>query len=190
VSARLFRLGALALVVAVAKRAHAEEAPVPVPLQADLLVKVAAYDRALPARAGDRVHVLLVRRAGNADAERAVSQMRLALGQVDTIAGLAHDEAVVTWSSPSALAAAVKEQRASIVFFPPGFADDVAGIRGALDGADVLTATAVPDYVARGIVLGFDLVSGKPKILVNLEQAKKQHVAFAAELLKLVKVVP
>jgi len=42
--------------------------------------------------------------------------------------------------------------------------------------------------VPRGIVLGFDLVGGKPKMLVNLGQARKQHVAFMAEVLKLAKV--
>ena len=37
-------------------------------------------------------------------------------------------------------------------------------------------------------VLGFDLVSGKSKLLCHLGQAKKQHVAFKAEVLKLMKV--
>jgi hypothetical protein len=34
----------------------------------------------------------------------------------------------------------------------------------------------------------FDLVSGRPKILVNLTQARAQHVAFSAELLKLARI--
>jgi hypothetical protein len=38
------------------------------------------------------------------------------------------------------------------------------------------------------VVLGFDLVSGRPKLLVNLTQAKKQKVDLAAEILKLMKV--
>jgi hypothetical protein len=44
------------------------------------------------------------------------------------------------------------------------------------------------DYVPAGIVLGFDLVSGRPKLVVNLSQARRQHVDFRAEVLKLMKV--
>ena len=43
-------------------------------------------------------------------------------------------------------------------------------------------------HVPKGAVLGFDLVSGKPKLLVHLTQAKKQNAAFKAEALKLMKV--
>src|SRR5439155_13682085 len=38
----------------------AEEVAVPIPLQAELIVKVAEYDRNFVARAGDRVQVLLI----------------------------------------------------------------------------------------------------------------------------------
>jgi len=76
----------------------------------------------------------------------------------------------------------------AIVFVTPGFADDVDAIRGALDGVDVLSASAVADYVPKGVVLGFDLVSGKPKLLVNLTQAKKQQVDLSSDVLKLMKV--
>ena len=43
--------------------------------------------------------------------------------------------------------------------------------------------------VPKGIVLSFDLVSGKPKIVVHLGQAKRQDVQFKAELLKLARVI-
>jgi len=53
----------------------------------------------------------------------------------------------------------------------------------------VLTAGAMTEYVSEGIVLGFDLVSGRPKILVHLEQARKQNVVLTAQLLKLAVIV-
>jgi hypothetical protein len=37
-------------------------------------------------------------------------------------------------------------------------------------------------------VLDFDLISDKPKLLVHLGQARKQKVAFGAEILKLMQV--
>src|SRR5438874_366246 len=53
----------------------------------------------------------------------------------------------------------------------------------------LLTASAVASQVTLGIVLGFDLVSGKPKLLVHLGQARRQHVDLSAEVLKLMRVV-
>jgi hypothetical protein len=149
----------LVAVVLVVRHSRAEDTPVPIGLQAELLAKVAAYDRNLPRRAGDRVRILLLQKPGDADSARVVSQMKT-----------------------------IKADHVAIVFFTPGFADDVEAIRRALVGVDVLSATAVPDYVPRGVVLGFDLVGGKPKLLVNLTQAGKQNVAFMAEVLKMMKV--
>jgi hypothetical protein len=65
---------------------------------------------------------------------------------------------------------------------------EVEGIRTALDGVNVLTVSAVADYVPRGIVLGFDLVGGHPKMLIHLTQARRQHVAFMSDVLKLMQV--
>jgi hypothetical protein len=179
----------LALLVLTTRPAGAEDVRVPISLQAELLSKVAGYDRNLQARAGARVRVLLVQRPGNDDSARAIGQLQSALSQIETIGGLPHDEVVVSWSDAPALAQRVKSQHAAIVFFTPGVADGLDAIRTALDGVDVLSVAAVADYVPRGIVLGFDLVEGKPKLLVNLGQARKQNVAFKAEVLKMMKVV-
>lgn len=170
--------------------AGAEDVPVPIGLQAELLTKVAGYDRNLTARAGDRVRVLLLQKPGDADSARVATQMQSALAQIPTIAGLPHDDAVVAWKGAQALVDAIKTQHVAIVFFTPGFSDDLDAIRNALSGVDVLSAAAAPGYVPRGIVLGFDLVGGKPKLLVHIEQAAKQNVAFRAEVLKMMKVYP
>ena len=51
-----------------------------------------------------------------------------------------------------------------------------------------MTVGAVGSYVKGGIVLGFDLVSGKPKLLVNLTQARRQHVDLSSSVLKLAEI--
>lgn len=178
----------LVVILLVARWSGAEDVPVPLSLQAELLAKVAGYDKNLRARAGDKVRVLLVERPGDADSQRVVVQLRAALERIASIGDMAHEEIVTPWSGPQALATTIRERHAAIVFLSPGFAGDVEGIRDALVGVDVLSATAVSDYVPRGIVLGFDLVSSKPKLLVNLARARKQNVAFSAEVLKIAKV--
>ena len=168
--------------------AFAEESPVPEKLQAELLAKIAAYDRSFTARARDRAHVVIIDRPDDADSVRSATHLEAALRDLPDVGGLPHDEAVVPWPGAAGLADLVRARHAAIVYFTPGFAADLGGIRTALDGVDVLSVAAIPDYVPQGIVLGFDVISGKPKLLVNLSQARRQHVAFMAEILKMAKV--
>lgn len=188
---RLWRAGLLALLAAVTvvRPSAAEEVPVPVNLQAELLAKVSEYDRSFPARAGERAHVLIVMKEGNPDSARVASTMQSALGRRDQIAGLPHDEQVADYTTATDLAVACRERHLAVVYVGPGFSEsDIDAIRTGLEGVDVLTVAAVPQYVEKGIVLGFDLISGRPKLLFNLTQAKKQHVAIRGEALKLMKV--
>jgi hypothetical protein len=167
----------------------ADEIAVPVALQVELMVKVAAYDNNLPSRAGDKVRVLVVTRAGSGDSSRAAAEVTGALAGKATIAGLPHEESAVSYGDAAALARACRSGRTAIVDLTPGFSDaEIGDVARALEGVDVLSVSAVPGYVPRGIVLGFDLVSGKPKLLVHLTQARKQRVALSADVLKLMKV--
>jgi len=165
-----------------------DEVAVPIALQAELVAKVASYDRNLPARAGDRVHVLIVVKAKDDASSAFAKHMESALGGLDKIGGLPHDEVTSPFGGAKALADACRSKRIAIVYLAPGLGEEVPGIRAALDGVNVLSVAADASDVARGIVLGFDLVSGKPKLVVNLTQAKRQHVAFKSEVLKIMKV--
>jgi len=172
-----------------ADRSRAEDAPVPAALQVKLLVKVAGYDKNLSARAGEKVKVLVVLKEGNDDAKRIASQVIAALAEEKEIAGKPIETSSWSFSNAAALKKTIQSQKLAIVYLTPGFgASDAEAIAKELSGVDILTAAAVPTMVPKGIVLGFDLVSSKPKILVNLTQAKKQNVALAAEVLKLAKV--
>lgn len=175
-------------VVCLVTDARADDVAVPPKLQAELLAKVAGYDKNLAARAGDKVHVLIVQKPGDESSASVAAHMQRELQGLGDVGGLPHDEAITAWAGADALAQTIKTSRIAIVYFSSGFRDDVDAIAKALGSADVLSAGAVADYVPKGVVLGFDLVSGKPKLLVNLPQAKKQNVAFRAEVLKLMKV--
>lgn len=166
-----------------------DEAAVPVNLQAELVAKVAAYDRNLPARAGDRVHVVIVVKAKDDGSARFAKHLESALGGVERIAGLPHDELIVAYSNAKALADLCRAKKVAIVYLAPGLGEEIGTIRAALEGVNVLSVSAVAADVAKGVVLGFDLVSGKPKIVVHLGQAKRQDVQFKAELLKLARVI-
>lgn len=169
--------------------AHAEEIPVPIDLQATLLSKVVSYDRNLPERAGDRVRSLLVGKSSDPTSMPFVRQMRQMLGAIETFGSFSHAEEIVEFAGAPALLEKCRNERISIVYLGPGLHDDVEPIRAALEPLSILTVSANPDDVPRGIVLGFDLVYGKPKLVVNLGQARKQRVDLVAEVLKLMRVI-
>jgi YfiR/HmsC-like len=185
-------MASIAAVVAVSltlvRIVNADLVPVPLDRQAELLARVAAYDRNMGARAGDRVRVLIVSNGNDAESVGLARRMEAALGSLSEIAGLEHEERVVSFTSAADLAAQCRSQHVTILYLGSGLGDKVPAIRGALDGVDVLSVAAVPEYVEAGIVLGFDILSGKPKLLVHLTQARRQHVELRADLLKLARV--
>jgi hypothetical protein len=189
-ASRRIRAVVIAAVLGFASFARAEEASVPVPLQATLLVKVANYDRNMAARAGDRVQVLVVTKGGKGESTLAATQLQKALLEEKTIAGKPHACEIIDFGGAPELAKEVQARNAAIVYVTPGFSEqEVAAIAQSLAPVSVLSVGAVASYVPKGMVLGMDLVSGKPKLVVNLTQARKQSVNFDASLLKLTKVI-
>jgi hypothetical protein len=186
---RVLLLVFIVLGVVVAKDSDAQGSRVPTNLQAALVAKVAGFDRNFAARANGRVRVLLVKADGNPESSLAATEMLNALAALPTIGDLPHDQEVVSFTSGSALADVVKAKHITIVYFGPGFTTRTTEIRDAFTDVNVLTVGALAEYVPAGIVLGFDLVSGKPKLVVHLPQARRQHVEFQGAALGLMKVV-
>jgi hypothetical protein len=169
--------------------ALADDIAVPADLQATLLAKVVTYDRNLAERAGDRVHTLLVGKPKDPTSMPFIRQMRQALGDIDTFGSYPHDEQIVEFASATALAERCRAERISIVYLGPGLHEDIDAIRNALEPLSILTVSASPEEVLRGVILGFDLVQGKPKLVIHLPQARKQHVNMQSDLLKLMRIV-
>jgi len=180
---------ALILLVGVIKHSAAEETPVPVSRQADLLVRVAAYDRNLPARANGKVKVLIVRNDDDPDSRGVGAAMESAVRRFDSIGGIPSEVTSIAFPGGPQLAERVRQGGVSIVYLTPGLDAVLPEMIAALDGLDVLTVSAIPRFVARGVVFGFDLVSGKPTLMINLNQAKRQNVAIDPNAVRLMQVI-
>jgi hypothetical protein len=178
-----------ALVVGIGRRSAAEETPVPVSRQAELLVRVAAYDRNLPARAGDKVKVLIIRNDDDPDSRGVGAAMESAVKRFDTIGGLPSEVTSIAFPGGAELASFCLMNHISIVYLTPGLDAVLPELVRALDGVDVFTVSAIPRFVARGVVFGFDLVSGKPTLMINLTQAKRQNVAMDPNAVRLMQVI-
>ncbi len=179
----------LAAALFAVRPAPAEEVTVPVARQAELLVRVAAYDRNLPARAGGTVRVVIVTNPEDADSRVVAAQMDAALRKFDKIAGLPYEVTTVPFPGGAALAAACKRDHVSIVYATQGLDEKIAELSAALTSVDVFSVAALVRYVPQGLVLGFDLVSAKPTLVINLPQATKQNVSIEASVLHLMRVI-
>lgn len=155
----------------------AQTADVPLAIQVQLLSKLEAYDRSFPARAGDTARVLLLTKRGSVRSEQSATDMKAALAHVDRIGGLPHEESIVPYTGPEALGQRCRSDHPAIIFVTPGFEDDLDAIRASLTGCDVLSLAGMASYVPKGVVLGFELESGKPKLVINLEQANHKTCA-------------
>lgn len=184
-SARWPALAVFAVWLLLASSGRARSADVPASVQAALISKTASFDRNFAARAGPRALVIIVQASDDADSAKEAASIHSALSQLPTIGSLPHEELRVTYTGASALAELARTRRAAIVYFGSGLSDQIPAIRSAFSSVNVLTFGSDPDYVPSGIVLGVDLVSGRPKLVVNLAQARKQKVALPASVLRL-----
>lgn len=189
-----------ALLLSLAAAPERDEPVVPAELQAELLARVLRYDRAFAtfpspttspqgALPAERVKVLIVHRE-SASSEQFARQLSAALRAAPTLGGLPHDEVLVRFTDRATLLADVQRVGARVVLFAPGFAADAKDIATTLEGRQLITVSATPRGVQEGLVLGFDLVDGKPRMLFNLASARRQQSDFRAEVIKLMTVVP
>ena len=163
---------------------------VPLELQAELLAKVVRYDRNFAPRVGAKARVLVVYAPDAPESERVARLLTSALQAQQSIGGVAHEEELVPFVNAAKLAALARERKAALVVFAPGLAVHASAVATAFDGFDGLTVSTTPDGVREGLVLGFDLVSGRPRMLLNLTQSRRQHADFRAEVLQLMTVYP
>lgn len=162
---------------------------VPFALQAQLVARLASFDRRFAERAGPSAKVLVVSRAGEAGSRADASAFARALGDHHTLDGLPLVVEEAELADASALAQRARTQHVAIVWFSSGLADDMPRVAAALAGVDVLTVGASAHHAEKGAVVGFDLDEARPKIVLNLKSARAQTVDFKAELLKLARIV-
>jgi hypothetical protein len=158
------------------------------PLQVELLSKVVAYDRNFTARVQGRVQVLILTRAGNSSSEQVARHLQASFDRLERIGNFPQAHDIQHFEDATSLSKQCQERSIDIVYLTPGLEDQLPQIVSALTGLDLLSVSADPAHVSGRVVLGFDLVSGKPKLLVHLGQAKLQNVAFRSDLLKLARV--
>src|SRR5256885_15120772 len=95
--AMLSRAAIVAAALCLVRLGIADSITVPLDRQAELLARVASYDRNMPARAGDRVRVLLLANESDPESVFVVRRMEAALRSLPDIGGMAHEERVASF---------------------------------------------------------------------------------------------
>ncbi len=170
-------------------RAAALEPDVPIRLQIDLLNRVIPYDRNMRPRVRDALSVLVAVDGGDVDSKRTGAQILTALADRGTLGGYRLRAARHDFLGVPNLVSACESERPALVYTTPGLRSSASSIATALSTLDVLSVATMADHVRSGLVLGFAVRSGKPRLLVNLTQARRQHVDFRADFLRLAEVV-
>jgi hypothetical protein len=163
---------------------HAETT-VPLELQVDLMRRVVRFERGFASRAGEQVKFLLVTPGKGT----AAPQLGKALEDAKEIAGKPIRISTHRFSTAAALKGAVAKEGAQIVYLSPGLEAEMSAIAAALGGVPVITISTDGDQVERGAVLGFELVSARPKIVLNLGQARRQGLDFNSDLFRLARII-
>lgn len=176
------------VLTAAAARAS-DDVTVPLAVQARLLAKAASYDRNLSTRAGGTARVWILVKAGSTLSEQTGEQMLRALGAEPLVGGLPHQETLIGSHGVTQLVERIVSERPAILYVSAGFSpQEVTQLADALGETPILTVACAAGDVAAGLSLGFDLVSGRPRLQVQLKRARKQGVDFDADFLALAQV--
>jgi hypothetical protein len=170
-------------------RAHAEEPEVPIRLQVSLLDRVIPFDRNFASRVHGQLSVVVVVDASSEDSIRVGAQVQAELSARDSLGSYPVVGVRVTFRDSAALVESCKRLRAGIVYVTPGVRESTAVLANSLRGLRVLTVGALPEQVTQGLILGMAVRSAKPRVLVNLSQARQQDVDFRADFLRMAEVV-
>ncbi|WP_437836291.1 YfiR family protein [Sorangium sp. So ce1153] len=185
---RSFLLGVAAAAASAPRRARAEPASAPFPVQAEIVTRILPYDRGFPERARGQVAFLLLAKAGDADSASAAQQMKKALTDIGKVRDKPIRAESAEYTTAPELAAACRAREINVLYVSSGLAKEVGAIRGALADSGVLTVAAVEPYVPLGVVLGIDVANGKPRMSINLAQARSQRIDFPSSILKLARI--
>ena len=169
--------------------AWADEPTVPLQLQVELSSKIIEYVQEPALLSLDRIRIGIVVKASSPESMRAGAELKAAFDRVTRVGGRPLEPSVIEWSSARALSEQSRSRGLTLLYFTPGLDAEIGPSAAALVGQRILTIGAVDSFVASGVVLGFELVSGHPKMVMNLRQAKKQDVVLRAAVIKLMRII-
>ncbi|MBL8955743.1 MAG: DUF4154 domain-containing protein [Myxococcaceae bacterium] len=151
----------------------------PLALQVQLLQKTSAYITSLQPGEGGKVKVLVVY-----PGEKPSRASETVANTINQAGQLGRHPAEAKTAPLANLKATLAAEKPQMLWVSPE-ADDkgVTAVMEAVGSSNIVTVSAVAAHVRQGVILGFDVLEAKPRILVHLKQARAQSVVFLSGLL-------
>ena len=164
---------------------------VPMDVQYPLFLKILAFDRELPKRAGTEIVIGLLYQERVRQSWLAKDEFMRAV-QKSSIKKI-HDRPVrvvpIAYDRITSLSEALAEREIDVLYVAPLRATDLKEIVREVRRQKIMTLTGVPEYVEAGLSVGLALEGDSPEILVNLAASKAEGANFHAQLLRLARLV-
>lgn len=172
---------------------HAAKVDVPMEKQTDLLLKALGYDRAILGRDGDVVRIGIVYNESSPESMSAFEQAGDCLFD-EISAGRTVGNKKLTFSglgytSESNLQSMASNLGVAVFYVTPGNEGNLSPIVNVAKSESILTFGSRGEYVDHGLATGVELEEGKPRMVINLTNAKAQGANFKAEFLKIARLV-
>ncbi len=169
-----------------------EESPIEPELQAQLLLKVLSFDRALAARSGSELTVGVVIQRRYRPSLEAGEDMLAAFASVASrdFVALRLRAIAVELGPKTDLEAELARLEVDVLYVTPVRALTAATIAAATRALRICSMTAVPQLVLDGLAVGLGVRNDRPEIIVNLEAASAEGIDFSAQLLRMARIVP
>jgi len=164
---------------------------VPVARQVVILMRVLAYDGNLKSRAGDTVNIAILRKKGHAASESMANVMAQAFGAlaVTQVSGLPIVVSRLNFTGEDALRKAITGAGIDFVYVCDGLDADLDAIERVTRQLKVMSVGSKQSQVEKGLTIGVFQMEDKCTILLNLSASRLEGISFAADLLRLAKVI-
>jgi len=180
-----------ALLLVAGLQAYAQEAPVPVGLQARIFIKVLLFDRSYERRAGDGIVVGVLYQEAFRRSYLAAEEFAKAANAAwaDQAGSVPFRCVMIDVDGPSRLAESLPAAGVDILYVAPLRSYDVGKIAQASRQMRLPAYTGVPEYLDAGLGVSLDLRDEKPRILINLAASKESGAEYGSQLLSLARIV-
>lgn len=172
------------------RTARAEDS-IPASRQVVILVRALAYDGNLKSRAGDTVNIGILHKKGNAASENTANSMSKAFGALEStqVSGLPIVVTRLNYTGEDALKKAIAGAGIDLIYVCDGLEGDLEAIGRITRQMRVLSVGSKQQHVEKGLSIGVFQIDAKCTILLNLAASREEGVSFAADLLRLAKVI-
>ncbi len=180
----------LALLLLVAA-ALADQLPVRIDLQYQLLTKIMSFDRNFKRRTTNEVVIGVLYQKSSPESRAVMAEWISVIhrSSAPSFEGLPPRTVPIEWTDEKSLDAALDRESINILYVTPLSDTPIPAVTSICRARRITTVSGVRDYVTKGIALGFDLKADKVEILINLKSARAEGANFSSSLLRLVQVL-